>query len=208
VTKHPFDPVALVFGLVFAAAGVIVMTGGRLIDEGRVLAPLGLVALGVGLLLRPARPTPTPPAPTAPLGYADAAATDPGTHVAPLPDWPTDRTTPDPDRPAPTDAIGSSASTPPATHQTRATHTDDPGPSVRDETGVGWVEQAGPGADDPTGDLDHEPGRQADDSGPPGGPSDAATTGGTRPDAPGAEFYLGTGWRAPSEEPDDGKPEP
>jgi hypothetical protein len=57
VGKHPFDPVALVFGLVFAAAGVIVMTGGRLIDEGRVLAPLGLVALGVGLLLRPTRPS-------------------------------------------------------------------------------------------------------------------------------------------------------
>jgi hypothetical protein len=61
VGRHPFDAVTLVFGLVFAAAGVIVLVGGRLVDEGRVLAPLGLVALGVGLLFRPGRPSAAPP---------------------------------------------------------------------------------------------------------------------------------------------------
>jgi hypothetical protein len=105
VTRHPFDPVALVFGLAFAAAGIIVMTGGELIDEGRVLVPLGLVALGVGLLFRPARPAPMQPARTVPFEYTETA--DLGTSVAPPPTWPTTQTqaTPtEPDRPGPTDA--------------------------------------------------------------------------------------------------------
>lgn len=105
MTRHPFDPVALVFGLAFAAAGIIVMTGGELIDEGRVLVPLGLVALGVGLLFRPARPAPTQPAPTVPFEYTETA--DLGTSVAPPPTWPTTRpqaTPTEPDRSGPTDA--------------------------------------------------------------------------------------------------------
>ena len=115
MSKHPFDPVALVFGLVFGAAGVIVLTDGRLIDEGRVLLPLGLVALGVGLLFRPARPSPGPAGPAEPAG------------------------------PAPTPAQPLSS---PPVDDPAAEHTDDAG--------------------------------TADES----------------PDAPGAEFYLGPGWRA------------
>jgi hypothetical protein len=109
VTKHPFDPVALVFGLVFAAAGVIVLTGDRLIDEGRVLAPLGLVALGVGLLLRPARPSPTPPIPAAPFDYAD-------TRLAEWPSDPTEEARTAPDHLAATDATTTDLVASPATH--------------------------------------------------------------------------------------------
>jgi len=49
---HRFDPVAAVLGLLFLAAGVVVLTGGELIDEGRVLVPLGLIGLGAALLAR------------------------------------------------------------------------------------------------------------------------------------------------------------
>jgi hypothetical protein len=59
VPRHRFDPVALVFGAVFVAAGLIVLGGGELIDEGRALVPAGLIALGVALLVhvtRRARP--------------------------------------------------------------------------------------------------------------------------------------------------------
>ncbi|HZA75868.1 MAG TPA: hypothetical protein VE623_05705 [Acidimicrobiales bacterium] len=57
--SHRFDPVALVCGGVFVAVGVIVLTGGELIEEGRALVPAGLIALGVALLVhvgRRARP--------------------------------------------------------------------------------------------------------------------------------------------------------
>ncbi len=62
--RHRFDPVALVFGAVFVAAGSIVLAGGELIEEGRALVPAGLIALGVALLVhvgRRARPSATVP---------------------------------------------------------------------------------------------------------------------------------------------------
>ena len=60
--RHRFDPVAFVFGAVFVAAGLIVLAGGELIDEGRALIPAGLIALGVALLVHVGRRG-RPPAP-------------------------------------------------------------------------------------------------------------------------------------------------
>lgn len=84
MTRHRFDPVALVSGLVIGTAGVIVLAGGRLVDEGRLLVPLGLVALGVALLLRsapgsdrPEEPPGTAHRPTGPAAPGSAVA--PGT---------------------------------------------------------------------------------------------------------------------------------
>ncbi|MGH2476813.1 MAG: hypothetical protein ACRDIL_16255 [Candidatus Limnocylindrales bacterium] len=57
---------ALVFGAVFVAAGVIVLAGGELTEEGRALIPAGLIALGVALLVHVGRRG-RPPAPAAPL---------------------------------------------------------------------------------------------------------------------------------------------
>ncbi len=60
--RHRFDPVALVLGAVFVAAGLIVLAGGELIEEGRALVPAGLIALGVALLVHVGRWA-RPPAP-------------------------------------------------------------------------------------------------------------------------------------------------
>jgi len=69
VRRHPFDPIALVFGLVFATAAILVLAGGSLADDGDFLLPAGLFGLGIALLLqnaarnrspRPAAPTPAP----------------------------------------------------------------------------------------------------------------------------------------------------
>lgn len=49
--ERSFDPIALVIGLVFVAAGTIVLVGGSLFDDGRFLVPTGLIALGVALLV-------------------------------------------------------------------------------------------------------------------------------------------------------------
>jgi hypothetical protein len=69
VPRHRFEPGALVFGALFVAAGVIVLAGGELTEEGRALVPAGLIALGVALLVhvgRRGRP-PAPAGPVAPL---------------------------------------------------------------------------------------------------------------------------------------------
>jgi hypothetical protein len=50
MTRHPFDPISLVLGLVFVAAGSIVLAGGSLIDDGYLLLPAGLIGLGLALL--------------------------------------------------------------------------------------------------------------------------------------------------------------
>jgi hypothetical protein len=50
VDRHPFDPISLVFGLLFAIAGSIVLLGGSLVDDGAFLAPAGLIALGFAFL--------------------------------------------------------------------------------------------------------------------------------------------------------------
>jgi hypothetical protein len=50
VDRHPFDPISLVFGLLFATAGTIVAFGGSLADDGAFLAPVGLIALGFAFL--------------------------------------------------------------------------------------------------------------------------------------------------------------
>jgi hypothetical protein len=67
VPRHRFDPVAFVFGAVFVAAGLIVLAGGELIDEGRALIPAGLIALGVALLVHVGRRG-RPPAPAGAVG--------------------------------------------------------------------------------------------------------------------------------------------
>jgi hypothetical protein len=60
VRRHPFDPVSLVFGLAFAAAAIIVLAGGELVDDGQILLPATLLGLGVALLVQNARrPRPT-----------------------------------------------------------------------------------------------------------------------------------------------------
>jgi hypothetical protein len=51
VAEHRFDPIAFVFGGLALAAGTIVLTGGELTNEGRVLLPLGLITLGIAVLL-------------------------------------------------------------------------------------------------------------------------------------------------------------
>jgi len=43
------DPVSLVFGLVFVAAGLIVLLGGSLLDDGKLLVPVALIGLGAAL---------------------------------------------------------------------------------------------------------------------------------------------------------------
>jgi hypothetical protein len=58
--------VTLVFGAVFVAAGVIVVAGGELTEEGRALIPAGLIALGVALLVHVGRRG-RPPAPAGPV---------------------------------------------------------------------------------------------------------------------------------------------
>jgi hypothetical protein len=69
VRRHRFEPVAFVLGVVFVAAGVIVLAGGELTEEGRALVPAGLIALGVALLVhvgrrgRPPAPAAAPPVP-------------------------------------------------------------------------------------------------------------------------------------------------
>jgi hypothetical protein len=50
MTRHPFDPISLVLGLVFVAAGSIVLAGGSLIDDAYLLLPAGLIGLGLALL--------------------------------------------------------------------------------------------------------------------------------------------------------------
>ena len=77
MVSHRFDPVALVFGLVFTAAGAIVLSGGELIDEGRPVIPAGLIALGLALLaqvVRRARPGDEAPSAVAAATLADPAA--------------------------------------------------------------------------------------------------------------------------------------
>jgi hypothetical protein len=50
VAEHDFDGISLVFGLLFAASGLIVLLDGDLLDHGRFLVPVGLFALGFALL--------------------------------------------------------------------------------------------------------------------------------------------------------------
>jgi hypothetical protein len=52
VARHPFDPVSFVFGGLALVAGIVVLVGGTLIDEARVMLPAGLIALGVALLVK------------------------------------------------------------------------------------------------------------------------------------------------------------
>lgn len=47
--SHPFDPVSLLFGGLFTVAGLIVLAGGDLHDQGVWLVPVGLIGLGVAL---------------------------------------------------------------------------------------------------------------------------------------------------------------
>ena len=51
MAEHRFDPVAFVFGGLALAAGTIVLAGGELTEEGRVLLPLGLITLGIAVLI-------------------------------------------------------------------------------------------------------------------------------------------------------------
>jgi hypothetical protein len=55
-----------VFGGLALAAGFVVLAGGSLTDEARVLLPAGLIALGVALLVKVAGRTSPPLRPPAP----------------------------------------------------------------------------------------------------------------------------------------------
>ena len=66
MARHRFDPVSLVCGGLAIAAGVVVLAGGELTEEARLLLPAGLVAVGVALLVRVARSDPPPATPPPP----------------------------------------------------------------------------------------------------------------------------------------------
>jgi hypothetical protein len=59
VASHPFDPVAFVFGGLALTAGVVVLAGGSLTDEARVLLPAGLITFGVAMFVKVARREPS-----------------------------------------------------------------------------------------------------------------------------------------------------
>ena len=73
--RHPFDPVALVFGLTFAAAAIVVLAGGSLYDDGELLLPACLLALGAALLVQAAarNRSPRPTRPVEPTADHDIA---------------------------------------------------------------------------------------------------------------------------------------
>ncbi len=50
--RHPFDPVTFVLGCLALAAGLIVLAGGDLIDNARVLLPCGLIAFGLAVMVK------------------------------------------------------------------------------------------------------------------------------------------------------------
>ena len=50
--KHPFDPVTFVLGSLALAAGLIVLAGGELIENARVLLPCALIAFGIAVLVK------------------------------------------------------------------------------------------------------------------------------------------------------------
>jgi len=52
VDRHPFDPVTFVLGCLALAAGLIVLAGGELIGNARVLLPCGLIAFGVAVMVK------------------------------------------------------------------------------------------------------------------------------------------------------------
>jgi hypothetical protein len=52
VASHPFDPVSFVLGLLAGAAGLVVLFGGELIEQAKILLPLGLISFGVAVLAR------------------------------------------------------------------------------------------------------------------------------------------------------------
>lgn len=119
MAEHRFDPVAFVFGGLAVAAGGIVLTGGELTDEGRVLLPGGLIALGCAVLVNVLRRDPptvaavgslsVPPGGDLDDGDAGSDHSDLDDLLAPVDDvltsWPSDpaRMDTDPARPARTD---------------------------------------------------------------------------------------------------------
>lgn len=52
MVDHRFDPVSFVLGLMAVASGLIVLAGGNLIEQARILLPLGLIAFGIAVLVR------------------------------------------------------------------------------------------------------------------------------------------------------------
>jgi hypothetical protein len=78
VARHPFDPVPLVFGALALTSGVVVLAGGTLTHEARLLLPAGLIGLGIALLVKVGgRGELTPAAaPTSPVGDLPMAEGD------------------------------------------------------------------------------------------------------------------------------------
>ncbi len=72
MASHPFDPVAFVFGGLALTAGVVVLAGGSLTDEARVLLPAGLITFGVAMFVKVARWEPSPVAGTTVDPFAPA----------------------------------------------------------------------------------------------------------------------------------------
>jgi hypothetical protein len=84
VAERRADPVTFVLGGLSIAAGSIVLAGASLIDQARILLPVGLIAFGIALLVRvggadggrPATSQPAP-SPTPKPGTPDDTAPEP-----------------------------------------------------------------------------------------------------------------------------------
>jgi hypothetical protein len=150
VADHPFDPVAFVFGGLALAAGIVVLAGGSLTDEARVLLPAGLITLGLAMFVKLARrepapapvPVPMPPAVPVPAGDETAAWAAVDDTVAQTAGWAADDETTDLAR------AGATGATPDDTADLASEDTDDL--AVDDTTG--------PAVDDTVADDEQPPG--------------------------------------------------
>ena len=157
MAEHRFDPIAFVFGGLALAAGTIVLTGGELTNEGRVLLPLGLITLGIAVLLSVLRRDPRVAAAFAPADPSDDdGRSDLDDLFAPVDDvlthWPPDSAP----RPAGTDA-GDDTLT-------------DTGVAAEADVGAGATSSDDPPADDTVADDTVADGTVTDDTPPGGGP--------------------------------------
>jgi hypothetical protein len=156
VTRHPFDPISFTVGVLALLAGAVVLAGGTLTDEARLLLPAGLIALGVALLAKVLdRPDRTPPRSAEPA--AGRAADGPSTQPVDvwLDPWPDLPSAPDPSA---RDLSGNAATDP--SHRPAGERDADPSTdSAGDPPGY-------PGADpstDPAGEPSGEPVTDPDD---------------------------------------------
>jgi hypothetical protein len=181
VARHRFDPIAFVFGLLAVTAAIVVLAGGELSDEGRVLLPVGLIAVGISLLIEVARRPGSSPSAAVPAAGGldlDAGLAGTGDDRSDLDDLfaPVDdvlSTWDAPAAPPPADATA-----PPADDDTLVPpgDGDETAAAHRDDT---LVSLAPPGSDDDT-------------LVPPGSPGTGGDDDSARPDEPGERGEDGT----------------